>query len=139
VRRALAGSGIVHVQVSDRRYSTSAWQRTRKAILRRDGYVCRIQGPRCTGRATTVHHVIPSSQRPDLFWSAENLVSACGRCNYGGGARIQAENRRLQTEQLYEIIESQQAQIEQLLERLAQYENPAPTAIATNPRNPAIY
>jgi len=24
------------------------------------GYVCQLQGPRCTGYATTVHHLVPS-------------------------------------------------------------------------------
>jgi 5-methylcytosine-specific restriction endonuclease McrA len=123
--------------MSDRRYSSSQWQRVRRAILQRDGGVCRIQGPRCTGHATTVHHVIPSSQRPDLFYASENLVSACGACNYGGGARVQAENRRLRTTQLYEIIENQQAQIEQLLARLAELEQPPPPA--KKAIAPAIY
>jgi 5-methylcytosine-specific restriction endonuclease McrA len=80
--------------VSDRRYSTAALQKLRKAVLRRDGYVCRIQGPRCTGYATTVHHLIASSQAPDLFWATENLVSACPRCNFGGGAQVAADNGR---------------------------------------------
>jgi 5-methylcytosine-specific restriction endonuclease McrA len=39
------------------------------------------------GYATTVHHRVPSSLRPDLFWEPDNLAAACSRCNYGGGAR----------------------------------------------------
>jgi 5-methylcytosine-specific restriction protein A len=80
--------------VSDRRYSTAAWQRVRRAVLRRDGHVCQVEGPRCLCYATTVHHLIPSSQAPHLFRGPTNLVAACGRCNYGGGARIAAENKR---------------------------------------------
>jgi hypothetical protein len=30
----------------DPRYSSTAWQRLRRAILVRDGYICQIQGPR---------------------------------------------------------------------------------------------
>jgi hypothetical protein len=123
--------------VSDRRYGTAAWQRTRKAVLRRDGFVCRVQGPRCTGRATSVHHIIPSSQRPDLFWAADNLVAACGACNYGGGTRIQAENRRLRVEQLHEIIADQQQQIEHLLARIGELEAPPPPPKKSV--TPAIY
>jgi hypothetical protein len=49
-------------RMSDRRYSTARWQRLRKAVLAHYGYVCQLEGPRCTGYATTVHHLIPSSQ-----------------------------------------------------------------------------
>jgi hypothetical protein len=35
-------------------YSTAAWQTTRKYILARDGHVCQVRGPRCTGVATSV-------------------------------------------------------------------------------------
>jgi len=89
--------------------------------------------------ALTVHHIIPSSQRPELFWADENLISACQRCNYGGGARVQAENRRARTAQPEQIIESQQAMIEQLLDKLAEYENPPAPVVAQKPANPAIY
>jgi 5-methylcytosine-specific restriction endonuclease McrA len=108
--------------VSDRRYSTARWQRLRRAVLAHYGHVCQLQGPRCTGYATTVHHLVPSSQAPHLFWEPSNLVAACGACNYGGGARVQADNRRRRTAQLEQLIEQQARQIAQLLERLAYYE-----------------
>jgi 5-methylcytosine-specific restriction endonuclease McrA len=47
--------------MSDRRYSTARWQRLRRQVLIRDGGACMIQGPRCTGQATTVHDIVPSS------------------------------------------------------------------------------
>jgi HNH endonuclease len=125
--------------MSDRRYSTSAWQRVRKAVLARDGHVCRIQGPRCTYQATTVHHVIPSSARPDLFYSDTNLVSACARCNYGGGARIASGNRRRKLAELEQIIHEQEQRIAHLLERLAAYENSPVTPLAHNRPQPRIY
>jgi 5-methylcytosine-specific restriction endonuclease McrA len=109
--------------MSDRRYSTARWQRLRKAVLAHYGYVCQLEGPRCSGYATTVHHLAPSSQAPHLFWEPSNLVAACGACNYGGGARVQADNRRRRTAQLEQLIEQQAQQIAQLLERLDRYEN----------------
>jgi 5-methylcytosine-specific restriction endonuclease McrA len=126
--------------VADRRYSTARWQRLRKAVLNRDGHICRIQGPRCTGYANTVHLIEPSSQRPDLFWADTNLVSACGRCNYGGGNRVRADNNRRRLEQLQEIIWEQEQRIAQLLERLSEYEPQHPqTPLRRDPPRPAIY
>jgi 5-methylcytosine-specific restriction endonuclease McrA len=109
--------------MSDRRYSTARWQRLRKAVLVHYGYMCQIQGPRCAGYANTVHHRVPSSQRPDLFWEPGNLVAACTRCNYGGGARVGADNRRRRTAQLEQLVEQQAQQIDRLLEKLAWYEH----------------
>jgi 5-methylcytosine-specific restriction endonuclease McrA len=116
--------------VSDRRYSTARWQRLRKAVLAHYGYVCQIQGPRCTGYATTVHHRVPSSQAPHLFWEPANLVAACRRCNYGGGARVAAENTRRTVEDLRALVIEQQEQIADMAVRLARYEHP---------KRPAIY
>jgi 5-methylcytosine-specific restriction endonuclease McrA len=121
--------------VSDRRYSTARWQRLRKAVLAHYGYVCQIEGPRCTGYASTVHHLVPSSQAPELFWEPSNLAAACGRCNYGDGARVAAENRRQLIEDLRALVEVQQKQIAELTERLARYGHQAPG----KRRTPAIY
>jgi hypothetical protein len=109
--------------MSDRRYSTARWQRLRKAVLAHYGHVCQLEGPRCTIVATTVHHRVPSSQRPDLFWEPENLVAACTRCNYGGGARIASGNRRRRIGELEQIIHEQEQRIAYLIERLAYYED----------------
>jgi 5-methylcytosine-specific restriction endonuclease McrA len=106
-------------------------------VLAHYGYVCQLEGPRCTGYATTVHHRVPSSQRPDLFWEPENLIAACTRCNYGGGARVQADNRRRRTAQLEQLIEQQAQQIAQLVERLAYYENGG--GLERQPAKPRIY
>jgi 5-methylcytosine-specific restriction endonuclease McrA len=123
--------------MSDRRYSTARWQRLRKAVLARDGYQCMIGGPRCRGYATTVHHQIPSSQQPELFWEPANLVAACGACNYGGGARVQADNRRRRTAQLEQFIIEQRQEIARLVGRLARYENGG--ALERQPAEPRIY
>jgi 5-methylcytosine-specific restriction endonuclease McrA len=99
-----------------------------------------IRGPRCRGVATTVHHRIPSSQRPDLFFVSDNLVAACTACNYGGGSRTRADNERRRIEQLEEVIVEQDQTIQQLLERLSQYESERPdSGIRRNRVKPAIY
>jgi hypothetical protein len=125
--------------VSDRRYSTARWQRLRKAVLQRDGYCCRVQGPRCTGYATSVHHRAPSSAAPHLFWEPSNLVSACAACNYGGGARIAADNGRRRIEYLMRLVDEQARTIGELLDKLAQYETPPESPPARNPPRPAIH
>jgi HNH endonuclease len=124
----------------DRRYSTSAWQRVRKAVLIRDGGICQIQGARCRGVATTVHHIIPSSEAPELFWAGENLAAACTACNYGHGARVGAAKGRRRIEQLEQIIFDQDQRIQQLQELLAAYESDRPQArLREHPPKPAIY
>jgi 5-methylcytosine-specific restriction endonuclease McrA len=110
--------------MSDRRYSTSRWQRLRRGVLARDGHVCQIQGPHCHGVANTVHHILPSSQYPELFWNPDNLEAACSACNYGGGSRVAAENTRQTIERLSSLVEEQEQQIVQMAERLARYEHP---------------
>jgi 5-methylcytosine-specific restriction endonuclease McrA len=106
------------------------WQRLRKAVLAHYGHVCQIKGHRCTGYATTVHHLVPSSQAPHLFWEPSNLVAACGRRNYGGGARAAAQNTEQLIEDLRALVAAQQQQIAEMAERLARYEHP---------KRPAIY
>ena len=101
-------------------YSTAAWQKTRRAILARDGHICQLRGPKCTGIATTVHHLLPSSQYPHLFFDASNLAAACRHCNYSGGREIQLANRtdRQLLNHYEQIIERQQAEIEELRRQL---------------------
>jgi HNH endonuclease len=91
-------------------------------VLANYRHVCQIQGPRWTGHATTVDHILPSSQYPERFWNPENLEAACRRCNYGDGACVAAENTRQTIERLQQIIGEQQAQIDRLLEKLVAYE-----------------
>ena len=91
-------------------------------MLAHYGYVCQVEGPRCTGYATTVHHLVPSSQAPHLFWEPANLVAACRRCNYGDGSRVAADNRRQQIAYLQQLVEEQ---IAQMAERLARYADQA--------------
>jgi 5-methylcytosine-specific restriction enzyme A len=57
------------------------WQRIRKTVLERDGYVCYW----CRGRAWTVDHLRPTSKGGGLDYT--NLVAACGPCNFSKGDR----------------------------------------------------
>jgi hypothetical protein len=130
--------------VSDRRYSTARWQKLRLLILARDGHICRIQGPRCRGVATTVNHIHPSSSHPHLFWVAENLQAACARCNYGAGSRIRSDNRRVTLElvrskdeqiaYLMHVVEVQEERIGELEDEIARLRNSPKPA---NGRGPA--
>jgi 5-methylcytosine-specific restriction protein A len=65
-------------------YKDTRWIRKRASILRRDEYMCR-QCKRYgkTTAATTVHHVHPLDQRPDLALVSVNLISMCNKCHDG--------------------------------------------------------
>jgi 5-methylcytosine-specific restriction endonuclease McrA len=124
--------------VSDRRYSTARWQKLRKAVLAHYGYVCQVEGPRCTGYATTVHHLVPSSQAPEVFWEPANLTASCAPCNYGDGTRVARQNTRRRIADLERIVLEQDQRIAQLVERLAAYEQ-AEAVSLTSQSQPAIY
>ena len=58
--------------------NTSRWQRLRRRILERDGYVCQQTGVLLVGKhpapnSPVVDHKIPHRGNPDLFWDANNL------------------------------------------------------------------
>ena len=70
-------------------YKSHKWERKRKAILRRDEYLCR----QCrrfgrTTSANTVHHIHPREERPDLELDDRNLISLCAACHDGMHDRI---------------------------------------------------
>lgn len=62
------------------------WRRIRLLVLERDGWQCqlRIAGV-CTGRATTVDHVL--ERDAGGTHDPSNLRAACGPCNSHRGAR----------------------------------------------------
>ena len=63
-------------------YKTSKWKRKRPSILRRDKYECRECRRYGKARqATTVHHVHPLKDRPELSLTSWNLISLCGECH----------------------------------------------------------
>lgn len=58
----------------------------RPAILDRDGHLCQIGLPGCTGHATEVDHIVPGDDH-----SPANLQAACTSCN---AAKNHAERPR---------------------------------------------
>jgi hypothetical protein len=93
-------------------------------VITCDGGLCQVRGPRCTTVATTAHHILPSSQYPELFFDPSNLEASCRRCN-DHGAVVKAENRvnRMTIAHLEDVIEEQRAEIERLAGELARYKN----------------
>ena len=63
-------------------YGTGLWQRTRLAVLERDGYRCHW----CGGRATQADHLKPLARGGAAF-NPDNLVASCLRCNARRGAQ----------------------------------------------------
>lgn len=60
-------------------YNSKRWKRKRKLILRRDGYKC--QEAKLYGQheeATTVHHIYPLEDYPELAYTDWNLISVSG-------------------------------------------------------------
>lgn len=57
-------------------YKTRKWERKRAAVLRRDEYLCQ-ESKRYgkTEEATTVHHIYPVEQYPELAFEDWNLIS----------------------------------------------------------------
>jgi 5-methylcytosine-specific restriction endonuclease McrA len=88
-------------------------------VLQHDENICRIQGPRCRGIATTVRHILPSSQHPGLFWDPDNLQAACGPCNYADGAYVKAENRHASRQRIADL-EQRNAYLKRRIDELAQ-------------------
>lgn len=63
-------------------YTSTRWQRTRAAVLRRDNYQC--QGCRRYGRirsAVIVHHIKHADECPELAYTGSNLISLCAACH----------------------------------------------------------
>jgi hypothetical protein len=55
------------------------WQRTRSAVLERDGYACRLRQPGCSGFATSVHRLPAFGAFHDD--NLEAYLSACSHCH----------------------------------------------------------
>jgi 5-methylcytosine-specific restriction endonuclease McrA len=75
---------LIQYVVTRWRFSAGpSWSRT--GVLNRDGRRCGY----CSGSATTVDHILPSSRGGGNTWS--NTVAACDRCNQRKGDRTPAE------------------------------------------------
>lgn len=63
-------------------YTSKKWERKRKAILARDGYICReCRKYGRTVTATTVHHIKHVDEYPELAYENKNLESLCSACH----------------------------------------------------------
>ena len=63
-------------------YETAKWERVRKSILRRDGYMCqecKRYGKRREGNH--VHHIFPVEHYPELAWEPKNMITLCQNCH----------------------------------------------------------
>ena len=85
-RRQAAPRCALHRTRQARGYDAD-WDRVRIGILVRDGYRCQIAGPGCTGRATSVDHIVPLALGGARL-DPRNLRAACGHCNSSAGARV---------------------------------------------------
>ncbi len=65
----------------------AAWRRVRRVVLEREGYRCRIGGPRCTLDADQVDHII-SWRLGGSALDPENLRAACSHCNAVLGGQL---------------------------------------------------
>jgi 5-methylcytosine-specific restriction endonuclease McrA len=129
------------MKVSDRRYGSLRWKKLRLAVLNRDNYECQIRGPRCRGAATSVHHVIPSSEAPHLFFDAGNLQASCSTCNSSAGAYLTRDSRRAIIEQnryLERVVKAQEERIIELEDQLARHLNGPEAEQARTRAKPAI-
>lgn len=63
-------------------YQSIAWRRVRKLALQRDHYICQLRLSKgCTKLATTVHHIKPLEDYPELGLELSNLTSCCYYCH----------------------------------------------------------
>ncbi len=84
---------VVFQMLIDDFYNSLSWQRKRRAILKRDGYMCK----RCRRygknvEASVVHHIKHLDEHPELALVDSNLISLCDKCHNKehpekGGAR----------------------------------------------------
>ena len=59
-------------------YKTARWQKLRRKVLKRDGYICKATGVMLVGKypaanSPVVDHKIPHRGDADLFWDEDNL------------------------------------------------------------------
>jgi 5-methylcytosine-specific restriction endonuclease McrA len=85
---ALGSEGMALMTLhSQRKTNSSHWKKIRARVLMRDGYECQLRtSPNCSGEATTVDHLYPVAKGGDD--SLDNLVAACGPCNYAKGSKV---------------------------------------------------
>jgi 5-methylcytosine-specific restriction endonuclease McrA len=97
----------------------------------------RSRGRAASATRRRVHHLVPSSQAPHLFWEPGNFATVCTKCNYEGGTKVAQQNAWARIAELERIVLEHDQRIAQLMEMLACLEQPksAPATLA----HPAIY
>src|SRR6266542_3535942 len=70
-KRKAAGKRVNWPAEVDPRYRLPAWKRLRERILR-ERPRCEIRLPGCTGRATSVDHIVSANVAPDRFLDPTN-------------------------------------------------------------------
>jgi len=58
-----------------------SWQRIRKLVLDRDGWVCYICNKKLAGSDATVDHIISLKDNYELRLDSKNLAACCRSCN----------------------------------------------------------
>lgn len=89
------------------KYLRKEWRALRAAVLERDQGRCQLGHPRCTGEATTVHHLAYNRGRgvKRLLVSPNLLLSACWSCHkvedphLGEGFGLGSRDRNARREQ----------------------------------------
>lgn len=71
------------------------WPKVRRLVLERDGGTCIVRGPRCTGVATEVDHIVPLALGGDRL-DPDNLRASCKSCNSSRGTAMR--NRKVAAE-----------------------------------------
>lgn len=69
---------------------SKTWWNTRRRWFdehKQDHYICYICGKWMTPAETTLDHVIPRSNRPDLRHEFSNLQPCCWHCNVAKGSK----------------------------------------------------
>jgi len=75
-------------------YRDPQWRVVRRAVLERDGRVCRLRSSKkCSGYATEAHHVNDVEDGGAPF-AMTNLIAACKACNIATRNRRVAERAR---------------------------------------------
>lgn len=61
----------------------------RRRVFSRDGYICQVRGPDCTGKAEEVDHIVP--QALGGVHDDSNLRASCRVCNGQRGVATRQE------------------------------------------------
>jgi len=64
--------------------NSKRWRNLRRLVIQRDGGLCNrcyVQLGIFVSDELQVHHITPRSERPDLMFEEDNLITVCKTCN----------------------------------------------------------